>query len=422
MTDAGPWRVRPLRFALMTVVTGLVAGVCGAALALLLHAVQHLAYGYATGPFLTGVQGAPPARRVLVTALAGVVAGAGWWALYRFREPLVDVAAAVRAGGPRLPLLTTCWHALLQIVTVGLGSPLGRETAPRELAAVFAAESGRRAGLTPAQGRILIACAAGGGLAAVYDVPLGGALFTLEVLIGSWAAGVVVPAAAVAALATVVSWLVLPDEPVYVLPELTVGPSLVVWSVLAGPLLGGCGYAFARLCARARRAAPRGRLLMLTAPLAFTAIGLLAIPYPALLGNGKSPAEIAFRTQPALGLTAVLLALRTLAVLLALRSGGRGGLLTPSVAGGALLGALLGGGWLLLWPGSTPGGYAVVGAAAFLAVAQQIPLTAAVLVLEFTGAPRDLVVPVLIAVAGAMAAGRLCARLPLRRDGGWVGA
>ncbi|MDG4860775.1 chloride channel protein, partial [Streptomyces sp. T-3] len=235
----------------MTVLVGLGAGVAGALLALLLHGVQHVAYGYVRGPFLAGVEAASPVRRVVVMGGAGVLAGAGWWALYRFGRPLVSIAAAVRSQGNRMPPLTTLCHALLQIVTVGLGSPLGREVAPREVAALVAGELTRRLGLSPRQCGTLIACAAGAGLAAVYDVPLGGAVFTLEVLLGSWALGAVLPAVATAVIATMVSWLVLPDEAVYQLPQLAVGTPLIVWSALVGPVVGVCAYGFSRLAAAA---------------------------------------------------------------------------------------------------------------------------------------------------------------------------
>ena len=65
--------------------TGAGAGIGGMALAFLLHAVQHVAYGYSlhqlTGPesFFQGVIAAPPLRRVGVPALCGVVAGCGWY-------------------------------------------------------------------------------------------------------------------------------------------------------------------------------------------------------------------------------------------------------------------------------------------------------------------------------------------------------
>lgn len=85
-----------------------------------------------------------------------------------------------------MPAGTTTIHALLQIVTVALGSPLGREVAPREMGALGAGMVARKLGLLADETRTLVACGAGAGLAAVYNVPLAGALFSLEVMLLSF--------------------------------------------------------------------------------------------------------------------------------------------------------------------------------------------------------------------------------------------
>ena len=174
---------------IVTVMVGIGSGLGGMAFGLLLRLVQHLAYGYSIHSvisresFLQGVSASSPVRRLLVLCVCGVVAGAGWWAVYRFGSSLVSVSKAVGGNGVRMPFLTTLSHDLLQIVTVALGSPLGREVAPRELGAVLATWLSSRAALSPENSRTMIACGAGAGLAAVYNVPLAGALFTLEVLL-----------------------------------------------------------------------------------------------------------------------------------------------------------------------------------------------------------------------------------------------
>jgi H+/Cl- antiporter ClcA len=177
--------------AAVTVAVGIASGVAGMGLGLLLRLVQHTAFGYSlhtiksTESFVQGVSAASDSRRFLALCVCGAVAGVGWWLLYRFGRPLISIAQAVRENGPRMPFVATMIHAVLQIVTVALGSPLGREVAPRELAADFATWLSGRAGLDPGYTRIMIACGAGAGLAAVYNVPLGGTLFTLEVLLGT---------------------------------------------------------------------------------------------------------------------------------------------------------------------------------------------------------------------------------------------
>jgi H+/Cl- antiporter ClcA len=140
----------------VTLLTGIGAGLGGMLLALLLHAIQHAAYGYSVAhvisaeSFLQGVSAAAPERRVLVLTICGLVAGLGWWALYRFGRPLVSIRQAVKSDDPQMPLASTTVHALLQIVTVALGSPLGREVAPREIGSALVGWLSRRAGLSVA--------------------------------------------------------------------------------------------------------------------------------------------------------------------------------------------------------------------------------------------------------------------------------
>jgi H+/Cl- antiporter ClcA len=107
----------------------------------------------------------------------------------------------------------------------------------------------------------------------------------------------------------------------------------------------------------------------------------------------------------ALWLLVTLAVLKPLATAASLRSGASGGLFTPTLATGALLGAALGIPWAALWPGSPAGAYALVGAAAFLAASLQAPLATVVLLLELTHAGQGLLVPVtLAAVLGTLVA------------------
>ncbi len=405
---------RPLvRLALVTVLTGLGAGLGGMALALLLHAIQHLAYGYSLAhvisgeSFLHGVTQAAPLRRVLVMTGCGLVAGLGWWALYRWGAPLVSIKRAVKAADPRMPVLSTTVHALLQIVTVALGSPLGREVAPREIGSLWAGWIAHRAGLSAADQRLMVACGAGAGLAAVYNVPLGGAVFVLEVLLGSFGWSAAVPALASSAIAAVVAWIGLGNEHQYTVPALPIDASLVVWSAVCGPLFGVAAWGFTRITTAARAAAPRDWRLPAYSVLNFAIIGGLSVALPALLGNGKGPAALGFDSALTIGAAAVLLVLKVAIEWSSLRAGAEGGLLTPGLANGALLALVLGGAWSLAWPGAAPGAFALVGAAAFLAASMQMPLTAIVLIVEFTRAGHDFLIPVLLAVGGSIAAFRL---------------
>jgi H+/Cl- antiporter ClcA len=380
-------------------------------LGMLLHGVQHLAYGYSNAhghvSFLEGATAAAPLRRVIALVVCGVVAGVGWWAVYRWGKPLVSITRMVRPGGPRMPGMTMTAHILLQIVTVGLGSPLGREVAPREAGAMMAGWIGRLARLDPARRRVLIACGAGAGLAAVYNVPLGGALFVLEGLLGSFAIPVAVPAIATSVIAALVAWIGLGNQRIYELPTITISPSLMAWSMAVGPVMGLGAVGFVRLTTAARKRAPHDWRLILWCLAVFPLIGVAAIWYPELLGNGRGLAQVGLAQAGLPGALAVktaliLLVLRMAVTAGAIRAGGQGGLLTPSLSVGAMLGITMGALWSLFWPGPEAAAFALVGAAAFLGSSMRMPATAAVLMIEFTRVGHDFFLPILLAVAGAV--------------------
>lgn len=386
----------------IAILVGLAAGIGGVVLTLLLHLVQHLAFGYTEEHFLTGVERASPTRRVLAMTIGGVIVGGGWWALRRWTTPTSSVDKALATPDRALPLGPVTAEASMQIIAVGFGASLGREGAPRQLGAALAAWLAARAGLSTVQRRTMIACGAGAGLACVYNVPLGGALFTLEILLASTALADAVPALLSALVATAVAWPVLSDKPTYLVAEAVFHPNELVFAVLLGPVAGLLGWTFNRLATLGRSIAPTQWRLPVVIVAAFAALGALAIAYPALLGNGKGPAQLAFDGTLGLATLAVLVIGKPLVSVGMLASGANGGLLTPSLATGALLGTLAGTGFSMIWPGTAVVGFAMIGAAAMLATTQRAPLCAIVLVLEFTGTGLHLLVPMGLAVAGAM--------------------
>ena len=394
---------------------GIGSGLVGIALVVLLHVIQHVAYGYDVyelvggESFFEGVSAASPGRRVGVLVVCGVVAGAGWYILQRHARRLVSVDQAVRAANPRLPIVATITDGLLQLITVALGSPLGREVAPRQISATWASWLAIRARIGVEHRRVLIACSAGAGLATVYNAPFGGALFALEVLLRTFRLDTVVIALATSAIAVVVAWTALGNEPMYSVPSIAPTASLIVWAIMTGPVFGLVAAGFRRLETVSRAKAARGWRLPLVALGNFAAIGLLAIPFPELLGNGRAPAQLGFSGELTIGLAAVLLALRIAITATSLRAGARGGMLTPCLSNGALLAIVLGGSWSLLWPGGPLAAFAIIGATSFVATAMHMPLTAVVLVVELTWIDHAYVLLMLLSVITSLATARALA-------------
>jgi CIC family chloride channel protein len=393
------------RFWLLVVLIGLAAGLGGAALIELLRAVQHLAWSYHSGDFLDAVKRTSSTRRVLVPLVGGVVAGAGTMLLARHSPG--EVSEAIWLRGARVPLLASVARAIHSIVIVALGASLGREAAPQQVGAAVASSLSEWAKLPDWQRRLLVACGAGAGMAAVYNVPLGGALFALEVLLGTLTLPLVLPALATSLIATATAWIALPTAPTYTIPTYPVHASQIVWAIILGPIAGLAAIAWIWLIGRAHAMRPSGWMRLVAPVVVFTALGALAIAYPQLLGNGKPVVQLALVAKLSVALLAVLLVLKPLVTAACLGSGAPGGLFTPTLAYGVLLGGLLGEGWAQIWPGAELGGYAIIGGAAVLAASMQGPLAAVVLLLELTHHADALMVPTLIAVVEATVLARV---------------
>jgi len=386
---------------------GVAAGIAGALLMLLLRALEHLFWSYHSGTLLHAVQRVSALQRILVLLAAGVLAGIGTLLLRRLRGfGGGEVSEAVWREDGRLALFPSLGRGTLSLALVAMGTSLGREAAPQLAGAAIASRLCERAGIPRWQRRLLVACGAGAGMAAVYNVPLGGALFALEVLLGTVTLPLVLPALATSLIATAVAWVALPIRPIYDIPTYGVSAAQVVWAALAGPLAGVASVGWVRLISRVHRLRPSGRGRLAAPIVVLTALGAISVAYPQLLGNGQDTVQLAVTGGLGVGLLAVLVVLKPLVTAACLGSGAPGGLFTPTLAFGVLLGGLLGHGWALLWPGTPAGSYAVIGGAAVLAASMPGPLTATVLVLELARGTDALMVPLLLAVTGATVVAR----------------
>ena len=400
ITSGGAGVLTP-RFWVMVVLTGIAAGLLGALMMAILFNVQYAAFGYHAGSLQHGVEQASAARRVASLLIAGAFGGVAWFLLRRYTkgEPS-EIDEAVWSGDGRLSFRRCLASSVISEVVIGMGASIGREAAPKLLGGASGSVLAGWGGLSVQQRRLLVACGGGAGLAAVYNVPLAGALFTAEILIGSISLPVMLPAIVCSWIATATAWVYLPDRATYLgIPDYHFTGSLMAWALLAGPVIGLLSAGYIRLIGWVSYHRATGTTALFAPVIAFGVLGIIGIWYPQLFGNGLDMARDAFLGIGSLSLLLTLFALKPLVTALCLGSGASGGLFTPTLATGAVLGGALGIAWNLAWPGSPSGAFAMVGAAAMIGAAMQAPLSGLALVLELTHSGFGLMVPMMAATA-----------------------
>ena len=380
--------IRP-RFLVAAAVAGVAAGLIGIAMALLLGLFESLFYGVSHGGLLERLAAAPPWRRALAPALGGLVAGGLWWWLRATGGGAgVESAVADRSGqaAPRMGLVRPFLDAVTQVLTVGAGNSVGREGAPRLAAGAVAARLATRLGIGRSEGAILIASAAGAGLAAMYNAPLGGAAYAVELVMvaGMRRRGVLV-AVPVCLIATLVSWLHSHGRPTFEVASPGLSSGTVLGLVLLVPVTAVLGVGARRLWLW--MLAHRVRVLRWLPVAIGTAglvTGLASLWVPAIVGNGRDAMEMALGTglpgasNRAAGAGLVLLvgivALKPVLTGLTLAAGATGGRLAPSLAAGSSAGAALAIALHACGVQASVAVLALAGAGAVLATTQRAPV------------------------------------------------
>jgi len=382
-----------------------IVGFLGAGAALLFQlaadAVQRLFTGHG-GDIVASFASLPWWQRLAVPIAGGALAGGVLMLSQRFiRRRETDYMEAVSLGNGDLPLRPSLARAAAALFSISSGEAIGREGPLVQLAAITGSLSGRLQRMSAARRRILVACGAAAGMAAAYHTPLGGALFVGEIVLGSLAMEALGPLL----IASVVSALTVRSVqgvgPLYRYGDFgTAG----IWEFALFALLGAaCGVGAAgwiRLLRKGKQwfgAVPGPTWLRLS--LGGAVVGALAVWQPEMTGNGTSLIRGLLASDYAWRMALLLLLLRVVATVATFGSGAVGGVFTPSLLIGATTGFLFAAGATALWPaaGIDAGGFALIGMGSFMAGAAQAPITAMIMLFEFT-LQYDVVLPLMVGV------------------------
>lgn len=303
-------------------------------------------------------------------------------------------ALAFKKG--RIPLVSTLLEGVVSIGAVGMGASLGREGALVHSGSALSSWLGTRFRLADHHVKILLACGAAGGMAAAYNAPIGATMFAMEILVGSFALELFGPMIVCSVLSTTVYKMLLPEtaevytiHPV-VLGELGIVELELVLDLILGAFLGLVAVVFIRVFSGLNVLFGwLGPVAYWKPILAMLVLGLVGLAFPQLFGNGYDTVNEVINGRHGFSIQLLLLLplLKILVTALCRASGVPGGLFTPSLFVGALLGCAYGIGVAGILPPdsvSNPGIFALVGMGAILSGTLQAPITAILMIFELT--------------------------------------
>lgn len=351
------------------------------------------------------------------------------------------VLYAVSRERSRLPLRLGVRQWFGSTFTIASGGSAGPEGPIVTIGSTIGSAIGRRLGASPPQMTTLLGCGAAAGLAAVFNAPLAGIFFVLEVILRDFSLRTFTPIVIASVMGTATAQTLLDSrQPIFGIgPGFFAGapPTFTIAQVPSFALLGAAAAIVAVLFGRVLRTSEHLFARMPGPPLlrpvyGACALGMLGVAYlliargtsdaPPFFGNGYSmvrdlldPAWYARDDRPggSLPLLAMILGgwalLKIVATAFTLGSGGAGGLFGPSLVIGAAVGGAFGAfadGTGLI-PGAHPASFALVGMGCTVAASTHAPLTGVLLVYELTQSPRIMLPLMFATVVAVLVARRL---------------
>lgn len=376
-------------FLLLLPVVGVVVGLTTVLTAHLISFIQARFWG-SGGSLLDAAQQAPWWMRIIIPTIGGlIVAGIGHLFKVQTRGGgITTIIQTLALKGGVLSLRQTWPRDTAAMFTIATGGSLGREGAMAMLASALASRIGRQYKLSTKHLRMLVCGAAAAALAAVYNAPIGGSLFALELLMGNFALEVLGPVVVVSVISTLVFRSCLGSLPRFEVPhyEMVSGWELIFYLGL-GVLTGVAALWFVRVLFGGQDLFEKLPVPKWLKPaLGMALVGVIGVWRPEVYGNGFEAVNLTLSEKLPLTLLLALLPMKYLATSLSFGSGAAGGLFTPSLMIGAVLGAIFGYGVHTVFPHVTAdyGAYALVGMGGVLAGTTHAPLTAIMMIFEQT--------------------------------------
>ncbi len=353
--------------------------------------VQTVAFGTGSEVLFAHVETLPWWQIVAAPTIGGLIIGLLVKALMPLQRPegVADVIEAAALRGGRMSGLTAIKAAVVNACSIGFGASVGREGPAVHFGAALGGWLASQLHLTRSVSRTLLGCGAAAAVAASFNAPIAGALFASEVVIGHYALSAFAPIVIASVTGTAISRYYFGDFPAFIIHEHVIDsfwefPAFVGIGILAGVT----AMAFMKGIMLSRSLAKQLPVSDILKPaIGGAAIGIIAIWFPHVLGIGYGATEAAVMESLTLVLLVSICLAKILATALSIGFGFGGGVFSPALVIGAMLGGAYGMIFTSMFPALSTGigAYTILGMGAMAAAVLGAPISTALIIFEMTG-------------------------------------
>lgn len=353
-------------------------------------------------------EGLVPIMRLLFAAGGGLLLGTLFFLFSRtsIRVGVIHVLERLNYHEGHLPFRNAMFQFIGGGISIISGHSVGREGPSIHLGAAAASLLGQKLRLPNNSIRSLVACGTAAAIAASFNTPLAGVIFSMEVIMLEYSITGFIPVILAAVGATAINRLVFTAHPAFMVPALEIGS---IWElpaiIIMGVVLGGMAALFIWMT-KVMTQQGKNLHVILRMTLAGVLVGLLAYAAPQVMGIGYDTVNMAILADIGIALLLWIAVVKLLATAICIGFSLPGGLIGPTLFIGAMIGGAVGQ-MMNLIPGvnSHPGFYAMLGMGAMMGATLQAPLAALIALLELTG-NQNIIFPGMLAIVSANLATR----------------
>lgn len=342
-----------------------------------------------------------PALKIGMPALGGLIVGI--LVYFGAREakghgvPEVMEAVVLKDGFIRKRVAVV--KILASAICIGSGGSVGREGPIVQIGSSIGSSIAQLFKVSRIHMKTMVGCGAAAGIAATFNAPIAGVLFSLEIILGDFGLMSFSPVVLSSVTATTISRYYFGDLPAFDIPEYSM-TSLWEYSFypVLGVVTGLVGLAFTTVLYKAEDLFDLVRMPEWLKPaLGGALLGLIFLRFPHVFGVGYGSINLTLVNQMGLSLVFALILIKMLATSLTIGTGGSGGIFAPSLFIGAMTGGTFGILVHTLFPEitSSSGAYALVAMGGVVSGTTHAPITAILILFELTG-QYSIILPLMI--------------------------